>query len=88
MHPADINAALKKAGTSQAQLARRLGVSHTAVCHVVNGRPNNRSRRIAKAISRASGISMKELWPDAYSRALSRSRPRAWTKPSTAQPTT
>lgn len=77
MHPADINAALKKAGTSQAQLARRLGVSHTAVCHVVNGRPNNRSRRIAKAISHAAGISMKELWPDAYGRPASRTRPRA-----------
>ncbi|MCX7061366.1 MAG: helix-turn-helix domain-containing protein [Gammaproteobacteria bacterium] len=74
MHPADINAALKKAGTSQAHIARRLGVTHTAVCHVVNGRPNNRSRRIAKAISRATAIPMSTLWPNSYVQKAKKAR--------------
>ena len=64
MHPADITAALIKAGTSQASIASELDVSHNAVSLVVHGR--TKSSRIASAISKATGISIQTLWPGRY----------------------
>jgi len=43
-------------------IARALGVSHTTVIMVVDGR--SKSRRIAQAISDAVGIPVAELWPE------------------------
>lgn len=76
MHPADITAALRKAGSSQAEIARRLKVSRTAVCSVVANRPANRSKRIARAISRQIGIPVDSIWPGTYSSTTTRRRPR------------
>lgn len=45
-----------------ASIARSLGVSRTAICHVVYGR--NKSPRIRKAIARALGLKVQDLWPD------------------------
>ncbi|WP_439640239.1 helix-turn-helix domain-containing protein [Nevskia sp.] len=61
MHRADITAALKKAGSSQSQIARNLGVTSTAVCSAIAGR--SESRKIRRAISNATGIPLADLWP-------------------------
>ncbi len=68
MHGADIQAALRKAGSSQTAIALRLGVTRQSVNAVVWDDPNGRSLRIAKAISRATGLPLTTLWPNAYRR--------------------
>lgn len=64
MHPADIRAALTKSGKNQTQIAEELGVSHNAVSLVIHGR--SKSFRIAKAISKITGLSVHILWPGRY----------------------
>lgn len=64
MHPADINAALIKKGSSQSEIARALSVSPMGVSQVVHGR--SKSRRIADAIAKITGISIHTLWPGRY----------------------
>lgn len=64
MHPADIQCALKKARTSQAEIARQCGVSNVTVGYIVSGR--SISRRIATAISVATGLPLDTLWPGKY----------------------
>ncbi|MBN8452250.1 helix-turn-helix domain-containing protein [Accumulibacter sp.] len=64
MEPADIQCALKKARTSQSEIARKLGVSPTTVTYVVTGKST--SRRIATAIADATGLSLDALWPGRY----------------------
>lgn len=64
MHPADIKAAIEKAGSSQIAIARKLGVSDVAVNHVIYGRST--SRRIADEISRVTKIPLSKLWPGRY----------------------
>jgi len=66
MHPADINSALIKKGTNQTIIAESLGISHVAVSHVIRGRST--SKRIADAVSKATGISVDKLWPGRYPR--------------------
>lgn len=63
MHPADITAALRKRRSSQADIARQLGLTKTTVCGVVQGRYN--SRRVKAAIAKATGIPQNKLWPNA-----------------------
>ena len=64
MHPADIKAALEKAGSSQIEIARACEVSDVAVNHVIYGRAS--SRRIADAIAKRTGKPLSELWPSRY----------------------
>ena len=71
MHPADIKAALAKAGISQTRIAESLpghgGKGHlspTAVHAVVHGL--QRSARIAQHISRLIGVPVSAMWPGAY----------------------
>jgi len=64
VHPADIEAALKKRGSSQAAIARALNVSGNAVWLVLHGR--GVSRRIAFAISERCGMPIDHLWPGRY----------------------
>lgn len=64
MHPADIQCALKKARTSQAEIARQCGVSNVTVGYVVSG--HTTSRRVATAISDATGLPLDTLWPGRY----------------------
>lgn len=64
MHPADIQAALKKRGSSQAKIADASQVSRAHVSYVIQGR--SKSRRIADAISRTTGIPVDRLWPGKY----------------------
>jgi lambda repressor-like predicted transcriptional regulator len=81
MHPADIKAAIQKAGSSQTAIARSLSgragrgsVSPTAVHAVVHGM--QRSQRIAQRISQVTGIPVATLWPGAYPLAEMLQTPR------------
>jgi lambda repressor-like predicted transcriptional regulator len=77
MHPADIKAAINKAGSSQADVARTLqgrNVTPSAVWAVING--NSRSASIAKHISRITGLAVHVMWPGAYPELLPRTRQR------------
>lgn len=65
MHPADIKAALAKAGKTQVAIARGLGVHPVTVNQVIKGRC--RSARIAAAIARATKVKLNDLWPGVYS---------------------
>lgn len=70
MHSADINAALQKRGSSQADVARsvigRTGafVTPAAVHLVIRGL--SKSAAIAARISEVTGIPVKTLWPGKY----------------------
>ncbi len=61
MHPAYITAALKKAGSSQAEIARQLQIKRPGVCAVIHGK--KRSRRVEQAISQTTGVPISKLWP-------------------------
>lgn len=63
MHPADIQAAIKKRGYTPADIARHLKVSRSAVSAVIYGHP---SRRIATTIAKLIGRPVDELWPGQY----------------------
>lgn len=64
MHPADIKAALQKRDSSQTKIAAACNVSRSHVSYVIQGR--SKSRRIADAISQATGIPVDRLWPGKY----------------------
>jgi lambda repressor-like predicted transcriptional regulator len=64
MHPEDIKAMLRKAGSSQAGVARALGVNQTTVFNVIHGAC--KSERIAKAIADVVGVDRAVLWPGRY----------------------
>lgn len=64
MQTLDIQYALKKAGDSQAEIARRCGVSQVTVSYVVAGKTT--SRPIAEAIATATGLPLDTLWPGKY----------------------
>lgn len=64
MHRADIKAALQRAGFTQTSIAAAVGVKQPSVSCVIAG--NTKSRRIAKAIAKATGLSLAELWPGKY----------------------
>lgn len=64
MHPADIKAALQKSGSNQTRIADQLHISYNAVSSVIYGRM--KSRRVALAVSEATGIPVEKLWPGKY----------------------
>lgn len=64
MHAEDIKAAIRKAGCTQAEIARALKVSRMAVGHVVAN--HGKSRRIAQRIATVTGIPVAKLWPGKY----------------------
>lgn len=64
MSPLDIHYALRKSGTSQAEIARTLNVSTAAVRRVLTG--ETASRRIATRIAQAIGKRPSEIWPGRY----------------------
>lgn len=61
MHPADIQAALKKARITQFDIAQKLGVSPSAVSAVIKGRIS--SRQIRGYISQVLEVDESTLWP-------------------------
>lgn len=61
MHPAMIKAHLAMKGTSQAQIARDLGVSEAQISYAINGKPGYLTTR--KIIAEILGMSPSDLWP-------------------------
>jgi lambda repressor-like predicted transcriptional regulator len=61
MHPEQIKAEMRMAGTTPAMLAEELCVSRATVSMVVNGRGT--SARIQKRISEITGKAVSVLWP-------------------------
>lgn len=67
MHFTDIQAAIKRSGSSQAAISRKTGVSQTVVYQVIRGIA--KSRKVANEISRVTGHSVSQLFPGLYSYA-------------------
>jgi lambda repressor-like predicted transcriptional regulator len=65
MHPADIKAALKKAGATAAAIARERGVSQPTVSEVILG--NRRSAPTELRVAEITGLPLSHLWPQWYS---------------------
>lgn len=70
MHFADIQAAIKRAGSSQVEIARQAGASETVVYQVIRGKA--KSWKVAQVVSRTTGLSVDRLWPGAYGYAKRR----------------
>ena len=74
MHPADIHAALKKAGSSWADVARSLRGAHNrpltiaAVFNVAHG--FSKSDKIAWRLSQVTGVPVAQLFPGQYARLV------------------
>lgn len=64
MHPADIMAAIKKAGSSLTAIAKQEGVGHPLVSMVVKGKCT--SHKVAYAIAAVTGIPTERMWPGKY----------------------
>ncbi|ROH88642.1 hypothetical protein ED208_12550 [Stagnimonas aquatica] len=64
MHPADIKAALEKAGKPPSRVARALKLRPSTVSQVIHDK--GKSRRVAGYISDAIGIPVSQLWPGSY----------------------
>lgn len=67
VHPADIQAAIKKAGYTHKTLAQRINLrdaTASMVSHVIHGR--YRSRQVESLISEVTGIPLQRLWPKWY----------------------
>lgn len=62
-NPEKIQEELKKAGITQAGIARDLGLKDCSVSLVVKGYASDRVR---KHIALCIGRSVEEIWPDAY----------------------
>lgn len=58
--PSALKAARKRLGLSQAQMAKRLGVSQPTVCNIEKGKPPRSTRRW-KWIAREYGVPMRTL---------------------------
>jgi len=68
MHPAEIQAAIKVAGTTQAQIAQECGVAANTVSAVIHGR--SRSQRVEQRIAEITGSDPAQLWPHWYGSRL------------------
>ena len=64
MHPADIQAALKKRGLTQQAIADQLRVSPITVSQVIRGK--NISDRIMKAVAKAIEKPVQYVFPEYY----------------------
>ena len=61
-NPIEIKVALIRAKKTQAQIARKLGVSKVIVTHVIKNQRT--SHRVRRAIAKAIGRRINELWPE------------------------
>lgn len=61
-HPADIVAAIKKAGTSLAELGRQNGLANTTLRNALDKHYPKAEQIIADAI----GVTPGEIWPSRY----------------------
>ena len=77
MHPADIQAELKKNGVTQADIARDLGVSDFHVSAVIHNPDVRQSDRVMRAIAKAIKRDHREVFPSYYFRLKRRPREAA-----------
>lgn len=63
----EIKVALLRSKQTQAQIARRLGISKQYVNTVIKGKRT--TMRVRKAIAKAVGKRVEELWPSHFSKA-------------------
>ena len=64
MNPHDIQAELRKKGSSQRAIATKCSVSRATVNHVIHGR--GVSKRVATAIAEVIGRGLDVIWPETY----------------------
>lgn len=64
MNRLDIYYSIRKAGYTQAAIAKKLKVERSVVGDIVAGR--RRSKRVAKEISTIVGVPVSKLWPGQY----------------------
>lgn len=64
MNPHDIQAAIKKAGSSQKEISEELKIHNKNVNVVIHGKGT--SRRVAKHIADKIGKTVDEIWPGRY----------------------
>jgi lambda repressor-like predicted transcriptional regulator len=64
MRPTEIRIAMMQAGVNQSAIARELGVSHTAVRLIIDGK--GVSHRIREKIAEQIGIDIRRIWPSTY----------------------
>jgi lambda repressor-like predicted transcriptional regulator len=62
MTPLEIKHAIERAGTNQAQIARKCGVSETMVYFVL--RRERRARHIEEAIAEILDVPVEDIWPE------------------------
>lgn len=63
-HPADVKAALEKAGWSLRRLSAHHGYSSSSMAHAL--KPAETSSRVELRIAEALGIAPHEIWPSRY----------------------
>jgi lambda repressor-like predicted transcriptional regulator len=66
MKPIQIKILMMRAGVSQADISRKLGVSRSFVNQVICGLRS--TRRVRRAIASSVGKSVRKLWPSGPSR--------------------
>lgn len=64
MHPADIQAELKKRGITQKEIAESLGVSEMSISMTINKK--SVSDHIMKAVAKAIGRDPRAVFPEYY----------------------
>jgi lambda repressor-like predicted transcriptional regulator len=64
MHPEQIKAAIRMKGTTPSAIADAMGLSRTAVTHVIRG--VGVSLPVAQRISEVTGVPIALLWPGKY----------------------
>ncbi len=74
MHPADIQAELKKRGIKQYEIAKELGVCPFHVSAVINFQEKRGSERVMKAISKKIGRDHREVFPTYFFRKNRRTK--------------
>ena len=74
MHPADIQAELKKNRVTQSSIAQNLGVSEFHVSAVIHNPDVRQSDRVMRAVAKAIGRDHREVFPTYYFRLKRRSR--------------
>lgn len=77
MHPEEIKAAMRIAGTTPAMLADALDVSKATVSTVIHGRAE--SARVKASIAKLIGKPVSVIWPGAARKSLQ--RPKGSVKP-------
>ena len=74
MHPADIQAELKKKGVTQASIAQDLGVSPLHVSAVIHDPEKRQSDRVMRAVAKTIGRDHREVFPEYYLNSKRRQR--------------